>query len=137
MTVQILVDGHPDDLIESMAWVEVTNDTPDEDAAVAFLESKFPLEDRDDSERYTCAGVKEWYEPMGELMPDGRWRVFDPAITDHHHPQYGEPPTYTDYDAEEGPWVLVEPLNPGNEIQARHAPAHAKQFWVIDVVCPT
>jgi hypothetical protein len=137
MTVQILVDGFPDDGIESFAWVEVTGDTPNSDAAVKFLESKFPLEDRDESERYVCDDKQEWYEPMGELMPDGRWRVFDPAITNDMDPRYGEPPTYTDYEAEEGPWVLVEPLNPGNEIQARHAPKYAKKFWVIEVVCPT
>lgn len=134
MTVQILVDGWPDDVIYSQAWVEVTGDTPNPVAAILFLERKFPLEDRDEGERYTPSGTgSEWFEPMGEREGDGRYRVFDPPVTDPQDPRYGEPRASTAYDIEEGPWVECDP----QPSMARHAPKDARRFWIIDVVCPT
>lgn len=134
LSVQILVDGWPEDGIENWAWVEVTAETTTPEGAVAFLERKFPAGELEEGCRYHCGGDKEWYQPMGEYAPDGKYRVFDPAPTDPDDPRYGQPRTYTDYEPEEGPWTVCEPITPGVKMYKGNAPTDAKQFWVIEVV---
>lgn len=68
----VLVDGHPDDMIETTAWVEHTEDrTPTPESAIEFLESVMPADDMlAEGESYMTTGVLVQMHEVGE---DGRW----------------------------------------------------------------
>lgn len=109
LTAQVLVDGWPDDIIETDAWVEVTGLTSTEMMALKFLERKFPCDDRPDGEMYSCLHEKEWFIPAGTRHSDGSYS-YEGAV----------------YDPVEGPWLEVD--GPGRR--------DVKQFWRIRVICP-
>lgn len=125
MAAQILVDGWPEDVIETTAWVEWTQAICTGILAVRHLEQKFPPSDREEGETYACYGEFACFRPMGDPLPDGRYRVFRPHVmTD---PDLDIERKYQDYDPAEGPW---------EEADGRGV-AGVKKFWVIRVVCPT
>lgn len=102
---QILVDDWPNDVVKSTAWVEITGKTRSPLLAVRWLESRLPLEDRPEDERYFCSGKREWWEP-------------EPT----------EPPV----DPAEGPWTEC-----AAGTHARNCKPGAREFWVLNIVCPT
>lgn len=113
---QVLVDGHPDDIIDHTAWVEVTPDVSTPSKAVATLELAFPLEDRAEEEHFVCDGETEWMMPEGEPQPDGSFLIRD-TMGDGFIRQ----------DPAEGQWTQAEKSSdPG-----------ARKFWVVKLVCGT
>jgi hypothetical protein len=111
---QVLVDGWPDDIIETCAWVEVTPSLDSPGKALDFIERQFPLEDREPHETYDCDGETEWMVPEGERLPDGNYVQW---------PSGGGQPWR--YDPAEGPWVTADGPR---QLDAR-------KFWIVKVIC--
>lgn len=118
----VLIDQYLDEIVESIAWVEVLDPalrmcrfagvrTPGE--AVELIERHFPLEDREDGERYECYGEQVWMLPDAEIQEDGTFLQRDGERVE----------TYT--------WPEV----PFTEALDPREP-YALKFWVVRVVCP-
>lgn len=66
----VLIDEWEDGWVENTAWVEVTSDVTDAAAAIRWVESAFPNEDRPDGESYVAEGDKVWLAQEGEQQTD-------------------------------------------------------------------
>lgn len=69
-TPTVLIDEWMDGWVESTAWVEATVGI-DAEAAVKLLEEHYPIEDREEEERYACDGETTWQCPDVENGWDG------------------------------------------------------------------
>lgn len=75
----ILIDAAEDGVIESTAWVQKGELADTAAKAVEVLEAQYPLEDREEEERYSATGATQWLMPVElEGCDYTPWSICDP-----------------------------------------------------------
>lgn len=117
----LLIDQFEDEIVESMAWVEVYDPRlrmcshagcRTAEDAVELIERHYPLEDRDEAESYACMGEQVWMMPDAEIQDDGTFMQVDGGNV--HVYEWPEVP-FTQTEDPRDPFAL--------------------KFWVVRVIC--
>lgn len=108
-SICILIDEWPDGYIQDWGWVKVTEITPTAEAAAAYLQREFPVDEQGEGgehQEYVCRG-KVWKRCVG--VPDAHGVVLTDDGSEYHWPEV--------------PW---EDCQQGDE--------RAQEFWAVEVV---